>query len=175
MIKTITSPRFLFVAVLILVAALSRLLPHPPNFTPVAAIALFGGAYLSRKFALLIPIVAMLIADLFLGFHDTMWAVYLSLILITLIGLGLASRVKIVTVIGCSLVSSVLFFIVTNFAVWLGSPYYSQDISGLITCYISAIPFFNYTILGDLVYSGVLFTGFYLASLKFPKLAKAKA
>lgn len=174
MMKTITSPRFIFIAVLILVAALSRLLPHPPNFTPVAAIALFGGAYLSKRFAFIIPIVAMLIADLFIGFHDTMWAVYLSLCFITLIGIGLASRVKLVTIIGSALASSVLFFIVTNFAVWMGSIYYSQDLTGLMACYISAIPFFNYTVAGDLLYSGVLFGGLYLASLKFPKLSRAK-
>ncbi|MDQ3192421.1 MAG: hypothetical protein M3Q58_12580 [Bacteroidota bacterium] len=175
MIKTITSPRFIFISILILVAALSRLLPHPPNFTPIAGIALFAGAYLSKKFAFIIPIAAMLIADFFIGFHGTMWAVYLCIILIAIIGMGLASRVKLINVIGSALASSVLFFIVTNFAVWLGSTYYTQDFSGLIFCYTSAIPFFNYTLAGDLFYSGVLFGGFYLATLKFPELVKVKA
>ena len=174
MIKSFTTPRFLFISGIILIAALSRLLPHLPNFTPITAIALFSGAYLSKRFAFIIPIAAMLIADFIIGFHGTMWAVYLSISLITLMGLGLASKIKIVTVLGYALASSILFFVITNFAVWIGNPYYSQDITGLATSYIAAIPFLSYTLLGDLFYSGILFGSFYLVHSRFPLLlAKA--
>ena len=173
MIKSFTSPRFLFISTIILIAALSRLLPHLPNFTPVTAVALFSGAYLSKRFAFIIPIAAMLIADFFIGFHSTMWAVYLSIFLITLMGMGLASRVKIVTLLGYALASSLLFFVITNFAVWIGNPYYSQDLSGLATSYIAAIPFLSYTLMGDLFYTGILFGSFYLVHSRFPKLVKA--
>lgn len=166
-------PRFIFITSAIFVAALLRLLPHWPNFTPVAAMALFGGAYLNRKWmAFVIPVSAMLIADLIIGFHSYMLAVYLSFALIVIIGVRLKKRIRTSNVLLASVCSSILFFIITNLAVWYGSPFYSQDIQGLTRCFALAIPFFNNGILGDLFYSGVLFGGFYLAQLRFPVLAK---
>jgi hypothetical protein len=171
MIKTLTSPRFIFIATLILMAALSRLLPHPPNFTPVAAIALLGGAYLSKRLAFLLPLAAMFISDLIIGFHSTMWAVYLSMAIISFIGIGLAKGLNVQKIIGGALTGSLIFFVVTNFAVWMGSAYYTQDVAGLIHCYTLAIPFFSNTVMGDLFYSGILFGSYYLARQRFPQLA----
>ncbi|MBA3986125.1 MAG: hypothetical protein H0X63_06040 [Flavobacteriales bacterium] len=171
MIKTITSPRFLFVGTLILMAAVSRLLPHPDNFTPIAAMALFGGAHLSRRYAMLLPILALLISDIFLGFHSSIWAVYLSMAIIAGIGMLIAKNQNIATVFGATLIGSILFFLITNFAVWFGTPYYPQNAAGLIACYEAGIPFFRNTMLGDLCYSGILFGSYYFAKQKFPQLA----
>ena len=168
--------RIVVITLIILFAAFSRLIPHLPNFTPIGAIALFGGAYFfNKKLALLIPFLAMLLSDLFIGFHGTMLAVYLSFIAIVGIGMLLKGRVKPLSVLFAALGSSILFFIVTNFAVWMGSTVYPQDLVGLIACYTAAIPFFHYTALGDLFYSGVLFDCFYLYELKFPVLRKVKS
>jgi hypothetical protein len=171
MIKTITSPRFLFVGSLILMAAISRILPHPDNFTPVAAIALFGGAHFSRKYAILLPILAMLISDLFLGFHSTMWAVYLSMAIIGGIGMLMAQNLNVAKVFGATLIGSILFFLITNFAFWYGASFYPQNISGLIACYEAGIPFFRNTMLGDFCYSGILFGSFYFAKQRYAQLA----
>ena len=171
MIAKILTPRFILISVAVLLAALSRLVPHLPNFTPIAAIALMGGAFYSdKRMAFVIPFLAMILSDLFLGFHNTIWSVYLSFVFIVLIGYTLRNNLKVHSVIIASLSSSVLFFILTNFAVWFGSTFYTQDISGLIFCYESAIPYFANTVMGDVFYTTVLFGAYYLAHLQFPKL-----
>ena len=151
----------------ILIGALVRLLPHPYNFTPIAAIALFGGVYLNKKYAFLIPVLAMLISDYFIGFYSLklMAAVYGSFVLIGLIGLWLKKHKNYHTVIGASLLSSVLFFIITNFAVWVFTPWYDKTFSGLIYCYFLALPFFRNTLLGDLFYVSAFFGVYELANL----------
>lgn len=180
----IFTPRFLFVAFMILAAAAMRLIPHWPNFTPVAAIALFGGAYMTRKaFAFIIPFAAMLLSDLIIGFHGYMIAVYFSFAIAVTIGVLIRNNIKFVTVIGASLTSSVLFFLITNFAVWLGSPFYPQSVAGLMECYAAGLPFFNDSslgisffsneILGGLFYNGLFFGAFALARYRFPALVKA--
>jgi hypothetical protein len=170
------TPRFLVLAGLILVAALTRLIPHPPNFTAIGAMALFGGAYFDRKYlAFAIPLTAMFLSDIIIGFHPGMYAVYLSFILIVVIGMTLKDRKKIGNIFLAAVSASVLFFIITNFAQWISYPLYSKDITGLIACYVAAIPFFHYTLLGDLFFAGVLFGAFELAKVKFPQLAKVKA
>lgn len=170
------SGKFLIAAGLILAAAFTRLIPHYPNFTAVSAIALFGGTYFSnKKAAFIIPLLAMFLTDLVLGFHKTMWAVYLSLALIVMIGFLLANKKKTVNVIGATLASSVLFFVITNFAQWLSDPFYAKTGAGLVQCFTMAIPFFQYSVLGDLFYVGVLFGAFELAMLKFPEPVKIKA
>jgi hypothetical protein len=172
--KNIFTPRFFFITIAILLAAMTRFLPHPPNFVPITAIALFGGAFFSnKKLAFLIPFAAMIISDLYLGFHSTIWAVYLSFALIVIMGLRLQENKKVLPVVGTVLASSVLFFIITNFAVWLGSPFYEQSLSGLIYCYGLALPFFNYSLLADVFYSTVLFGGFILAEKRILILKKA--
>ena len=163
------------VSIIILSGIIFRIIPHWPNFTPIAAMALFGGAYISdKKLAILIPLVAMFISDLIIGFHGTMWAVYLSFGLIVLLGRNLQENKSIGKIFGLSLSSSALFFIITNFAVWLGSTFYTQDFSGLISCYVAAIPFFNYSLAGDLFYNILFFGVAYGVSYKYPALQLIK-
>lgn len=170
------TPRITFIFSVIAFGAIMRLIPHWPNFTPIAAMALFGGAYFSKKhLALLVPLLAMFVSDLFLGLHQWMIAVYISFALVVGIGILLRSHIKVGTVLLASLSSSLLFFILTNFAMWAGSPFYPQNIGGLIECYVAAIPFLNNGLLGDLFYSTLFFGGFYLAQLRFPVLAKIKS
>lgn len=170
------TPRITFIFSVILFGALMRLIPHWPNFTPIAAMALFGGAYFKKKhLAFLIPLVAMFVSDLVLGLHQWMIAVYISFALVVGIGILLRSHIKVGTVLLASLSSSLLFFIITNFAMWVGSPFYPQNMGGLIECYVAALPFLNNGILGDLFFSTVFFGGFYLAQLRFPVLARIKS
>ncbi len=160
---------------MVLSAAVLRLLQHYPNFTPVAAMALFGGAYFTdKKTAFIIPFATMFLSDIILGFHSTMWAVYLSFALIVMIGFSLRHGKKVSNILLASILSSVLFFVITNFAVWLSAGIYPLSINGLTECYIAAIPFFSYTILGDLFYVGIFFGVFELAQFRFPALAEAK-
>jgi hypothetical protein len=163
------SRRFKFIVITILSAAFFRLVPHMPNFTPIAAIALFGGAYLSKKYiAYLIPLTALFLTDMIIGFHSTMWAVYLGFAITVYIGTKLSANSKPLPVIGASLLSSTIFYIITNFGSWLA--FYPHNIQGLMDCYILAIPFFNNGIVGDLFYSTILFGGFHFIKVKFPKL-----
>lgn len=141
-----------------------RLIPHPPNFAPISAIALFGGVYLARPYAVVLPLLAMFASDmigqalgLFPGFHRTMPAVYGSFALVGLIGLWVRSGKSAATIIVGSLAASVLFFFITNFAVWYGGTMYPQTSVGLVAAYVAGLPFFRNTLLGDLFYTGVLF------------------
>lgn len=148
--------------ILVILGAVFRLLPHPWNFTPIAAIALFSGVYLGRKYAFSVPILAMLFSDIFLGFYNwkLMAATYGSFALIGLIGLAIKRHKKPETILAGSLTASLLFFLITNFAVWQFTPWYSKTFSGLIQCFILALPFFKNTVLGDLLYV-TLFFGIY--------------
>lgn len=167
--------RIIFISVTVLIAALTRFLPHPPNFTPIAAMALFGGAFFSNKYlGFIVPLAAMLMSDIFIGFHNTIWAVYLSFALIAGIGYLLKRKTNVITVLGASLASSTLFFLITNFAVFLGSSFYPKSLAGLAECYTAAIPFFNNGILGDLVFTTVLFGGFYFAEIRIPAIAEKR-
>jgi len=165
--KRIQKNHFEFLTALFLIfgAIALRLLPHPPNFAPIAAIGLFSGCYLRRKWTWLIPLGAMLISDFFLGFYDwpVMASVYLSFGLIGLIGYYLRKRKNISTIIGSSLISSLLFFIITNLAVWGFSGMYNLSQAGLIKCFYLALPFFRNTLAGDLFYTTVLFGTWELA------------
>ena len=167
---------------LIVLAALTRLLPHPPNFSPVEAIALFGGAYFaSRSLALVVPLVGMFVSDLVLGLvnggtyfeyftHASFWVVYACIALSTLLGFNLRGRVTGARVLGYSLAGSVLFFVVTNFATWAGGTMYPHNAQGLVAAYVAGIPFFQWTVLGTLFYSAVLFGGFALLRRNVPAL-----
>jgi hypothetical protein len=163
--------RILALLAAILTAAALRLIPHPPNFTPIGAMALFSGAYLGRRWlAFVAPLAAMLLSDSILGFHSGMPFVYASVALIVLIGCLVRSRVTPLTVVGAALASSVLFFVVTNFGTWLLSGMYPLTGAGLAACYVAAIPFFQNTAVGDLFYCAVLFGGFALLERAVPKL-----
>ena len=143
-----------------LLAPLFKFLPHIPNFAPIAAMALFGGAYLNKKYALIVPLLAMIIADYFIGFYNpfVMISVYGAFLLIGLIGLWLRKNKSLGNIFGASMTGSVLFFIITNFAVWLAPQfYYPRTIQGLIDCYIAALPFFRSSILGDVFYVTIFF------------------
>ncbi|MDO8643637.1 MAG: hypothetical protein Q7S00_01540 [bacterium] len=157
-------PRSLFLIGMILLAAATRLLPHAPNFTPIAAIALFGGAFFrDKRLAILVPFAALFLSDLILGFHTQVFSVYLSFFLILLLGFKLRENQKILPVARMTLMSSVLFFVITNFGVWLLDGLYPRTVAGLIDCYAMAIPFFHQTVMGDALYVVGLFGGFALA------------
>lgn len=146
--------------VLIVIGVVSRLVLHLPNFTPVIALALFGGAYLHRRTALVVPIALMAASDLFLGWHDTILFTWGSMALIALVGRSLKSHKSILTVTAYSCVSAVLFFVVTNLGSWLVM--YPMTWAGLADCFIAAVPFFRMTLISTLVYSAVLFGGYEL-------------
>lgn len=171
------SNRHLFLFAVILIAALFRLIGTGlPNVSPVAAIALLGGAYFSNKtWAFVATFGVMLLSDAILGFHDTMWAVYLSFALIIGIGFLVGRNRSPQAIMAGSLTGSILFFLITNFAVWLGSGYYPQTVTGLLTSYTMAIPFFHYTLLGDLFFNAVLFGAVSWLTSRFPELAPVKA
>jgi hypothetical protein len=156
---------FLVAVILILFAAFSRLIPHPANFTPIAAIALFSGVYLDKKFFLIVPVAAMLIGDIFLGFHPMMIWVYGSFAVIALIGLWLKSHKSVGYIFGTTVVSSIIFFIITNFGVWAAG-FYEYSLRGLAECYTMAIPFFRNSIAGDLIYVTAMF-GIYELVLRY--------
>ncbi len=169
----------------IVLAALSRLIPHPYNFTPIAAVAMFGAAYLDRKVvAILIPILSIYLSNLvidnfiyeqesFLWMAPSFVWVAGSLVLISLMSQFTLNKVSAGRVLGSSLAASVIFFLISNFGMWQGSSLYSQDISGLVLCFEAAIPFFGWTVAGDLVYSTVLFGGFALLQQRMPRLVAA--
>ena len=156
---------------IILAAIISRFIPHPPNFTPILAICLFGGAmFENKKLRFLIPFTIMFLSDLILGMHNTILWVYGSLLLIIGIGVLLHGRIKLLSVILGVSASSLLFFLVTNFGVWFGSVVYPQTLSGLATCYTAGIPFLKNTITSNLFFSGIFFSGYILLERKFTVL-----
>jgi hypothetical protein len=161
----------------ILAAAALRLVPHPPNFTPIGAMALFSGAYLGRRgaVALVVPLGALFLSDLVLGFYRGMPTVYFSVALIVIIGWVALRRVSPIRVGGAAVASSVLFFVLTNFGMWLSSGFYPRTLAGLEACYIAAIPFFQNTVAGDLFYAAVLFGGFALLERTVPALRSQPA
>jgi hypothetical protein len=154
--KSLNFKNFITPTLIILIAVLMRLLPHPPNFTPIAAMVLFGGVYLNKKYSLIIPLAAMLASDIFLGFHPTMPYVYGSLILTGMIGVWLKNHKTAKNVMCSSLIASILFFTITNFGVWMGG-WYPRTLSGLFDSYVMGIPFFKNTVFGDLFYTGLFF------------------
>jgi len=167
--------RLLAILSAVLVAAALRLVPHPPNFTPIGAMALFGGAYIGRRaLAFAAPLGALLLSDLVLGFYHGMATVYFSVALIVMIGIVALSRVSPIRVGLAALASSILFFVVTNFGMWLFSGFYPRTLAGLEACYIAAIPFFQNTVAGDLFYAVLLFGGFKIAELLLPRLKSSE-
>src|SRR5205085_6883173 len=128
-------------------AAALRLVPHPPNFTPIGAMAVFSGAYLGRRWlAFVAPLAALLLSDLVLGFYHGQATVYFSVALIVMIGMAALRRRSAVRVGLYAIASSVLFFVITNFGMWLFSGFYPRTMAGLEACYIAAIPFFQNTV-----------------------------
>jgi len=163
--------RTVVVLSMILMAAVLRIAPHPWNFTPVGAMALFSGALVrDRRLAFLFPLLALFAGDLFVGFHKFMPVVYASYLVNVAIGLSLRDRRTAPRVAALTLAGAVQFFIVTNFGVWaiLGS--FPRTAAGLLTCYIAGLPFFWNTLAGDALYAALLFGGFALAERLLPAL-----
>lgn len=162
---------FLLSLFLFLLCVASRLVPHEPNFTAVGAVALFSGMYLPKKTSIVIPLIAVFVSDMFIGFYhfEMAVAVYMSLALMSLIGLFVREHKNLATIIVGTLVGSLLFFLVTNFAVWKFETMYPRDTSGLWMSYEMAIPFFKNTILGNLFYVGLLVGGVELMSFVLKK------
>ena len=155
----------------ILAAAVLRLVPHPPNFTPIGAMALFSAAYLGRRvLAFAVPLGAMLLSDAVLGFYSGFWVTYLAISLIVLIGWLTLSRISPLRIGAAAVASSVTFFLVSNFGTWALSGMYPLTGPGLVSCYVAAIPFFQNTVAGDLFYATLLFGGFRIAELLLPRL-----
>ncbi len=153
-----TKQKFVLFLYFIGLIALSRLIPHPPNFTPVIAMAVFM-PYLSRDVysAMLVPLLAMFVSDLYLGFHSSMFWVYISILLGTTLSHYTMSIKKTYVHLGSNaLVSSTIFFVITNFAVWMSGTMYPLTLDGLIICYTMAIPFFGNTLAGTLFYVSLL-------------------
>ncbi len=178
-------PRAWFLALLVLTAAASRLVPHPPNFAPMTALALFGAAtFRGRWAAWLVPVGALLFSDTLLhfthqwgwqaswGFYPGQWVVYACLVATTGIGFALRGRRTVANVAAATLAGSSLFFLVTNFAVWAGGSggMYPKSAAGLLLCYEMAVPFFRNALLGDACYAALLFGTLALAEAKAPAL-----
>jgi hypothetical protein len=184
-------PRTLFVLGAILLAAVSRTIPHPWNFAPITGMALFGAAKLQdRRLALFTPLAALFISDLLIevlyrwglmsswGLYEGMWIIYSAILFITLLGFVLRKYSSVVSIACVTLASSCLFFLYTNFALWVTGvgrrPFsderYPPTVAGLLECFENALPFFQHTLLGDAIYVTVFFGGFALATRWLPAL-----
>lgn len=170
------SVRGMAILAAILLAAAMRLLPHPPNFSPVAAIALFSGAYLNKRaLAFSAPLGALFLSDIFIGFHSQMFTVYGSMALVVCLGWLVARRRSVVAIGSAAVAGSVLFYLITNFGVWAFSDMYPKTAAGLIACYVAAIPFFQNSLAGDLFFTTILFGGFALAERMLPAVRERPA
>lgn len=164
------------VSLLIIAAALTRLMPHWPNFTPIAAMGLLAGATVKdKKLAYIIPLAALFLSDVclqvftaiplpwkFVGFYS--WGqlfTYGAFIIIVFMGTFI-HKIRFRSVVASSVLASVVFFLITNFSVWLLGDMYPKSGGGLVSCYVAGIPFFGNTVIGDLFYCGMLFGGYYL-------------
>jgi hypothetical protein len=173
--------RVSILAALILITAFSRLIPHMPNFSPFGAIALFGAAHFTKRWqAFFIPIAAVWLSDLFIinviyrqhytnftWFYDGFYWQYATYALITFIGLVIFRKLNIQSVLVGALTATAIFFLVTNFGCFPGNPTYAQNFSGLMACYAAGVPFLKGTLLGNLVYTGVLFGFFAILQQRF--------
>ncbi len=167
--------KFSLITIMIIAAAASRFIPHPPNFSSIAAIAIFGGAYFGdKKLSFIIPLLAMFLSDIYLGFHRLIPAVYTSFAIIVFIGFKLREKKTPINIGLAAISGSVIFYVITNFAVWIMSNYYPHTIVGLIKCYITAIPFFQNSLGGDLTYTILLFGSFELLKKYIPYIKELK-
>ena len=182
--KTTFTLRLGVIIALVFIAALSRIIPHPYNFTPLSAIALFGAAHFKKGWQVVfIPILATWLSDLFINnviydsldfvwFYQGFYWQYGAYVLVALLGRSALQKVTVSRVLFGSLGAAIIFFLVSNFGVWIGSPIYPPTFSGLMACYAAGIPFFGGTLLGNLVYGVALFGLFHFLE---PKLEGIKA
>lgn len=144
----------------IIAAVILRLVPHPANFAPIAAMALFGGVYLNKKYAFGVPMLALFCSDYFIGFYNPwiMFSVYGCFLIIGFLGTLLKQRKNVLMVFGATFLGSTIFFLITNFAVWaIPGSMYAHSWQGLMQSYIMGLPFFKNTLLGDFFYVGAMF------------------
>ena len=158
---------------LIIIGILLRFVPHTANFTPVAAIAIFAGVYLNKKQALIVPLLLMMLSDIFLGMHNVVIFTWGSFVLVTFLGIWAKNHKKFKVVASTSIVSSVLFYLITNFGVWMMG-WYPQTAKGLLDCYILGLPFLRTFTVATLVYTVVFFGAYELIArrVRDTKLAK---
>jgi len=158
---------------LIIIGILLRFIPHTANFTPVAAIAIFSGVYLNKKQALIVPLLLMILSDLFLGMHNVVFFTWGGFVLVTLLGIWARNHKTFKVIVSTSVVSSVLFYILTNFGVW-AMGWYPQTAKGLLDCYILGLPFLRNFGVATLIYTIVLFGAYEFIARKVrdTKLAK---
>jgi hypothetical protein len=157
------------------------LLGHPSNFAPINALALFSGCYFGgRLIKYIIPLLSVWVGDLFIDymymhkfmlFYNGFYWQYACYILMVVIGIMISGKVKPIRLLTASISSSVLFFVITNFGVWIGSGWYPHSSIGLAACYTAAIPFFSSTLLSDMAYSALFFGSFELAQSRIPQLS----
>lgn len=180
--KEKTSYRFGLIVLLIVIAALSRMFPHPMNFTPVGAIALFGAAYVSRKWlAVVIPLASVFLSDVLINntiyahyynkftlFYPGFYFTYGAFVLIAILGFVLLRKVSTINVLVSSLLAAIVFFLVSNLGAWIGFHTYPHTSAGLLACYVAGLPFFKYTLLSSVFYSALLFGVFELAQRNIP-------
>lgn len=168
----------IFLLVFTVAAVFLRLLPHPANFAPIAALALFTGVYCVKfsKWWLLAPLAVMVVSDIFIGIYDVriMAAVYGSFLIAGLIGIVVAKHKKVGSILFSSVLASIVFYLATNFAVWMFGTLYPLTLEGLISSYVMALPFFRNTFFGDLFYVGVFFGVYEFAAAVLPSLKPAK-
>jgi uncharacterized membrane protein len=155
--------------VIILFAVSLRILPHVPNIAPIAAMGLFGGVYFNKRYAVMVPLIALFLSDIFLGFYKGMPFVYGSFLLTGLIGIWLRAHKSTGTILLGTTISSLLFFLITNFGVWLQSGMYQHTWQGFLDCYVLAIPFFRNTLVGDFFFVGLFFGSYELVIYLFQK------
>jgi hypothetical protein len=163
--------RTMVILATIALAALLRVMPHPWNFTPVGAMALFSGAVVKdRRLAFLFPLAALFVGDIFVGFHKLMPLVYASFLIDVALGYWIRDRRTVARIGGVTLLGAIQFFLVTNFGVWAFLEGWSHTAAGLATCYLTGLPLLLNTLAGDALYALLLFGGFALAERLFPFL-----
>jgi hypothetical protein len=158
---------------LIIIGILLRFIPHTANFTPVAAIAIFAGVYLNKKQALIVPLLLMVLSDVFLGMHNVVLFTWGSFILVTYLGIWARNHKTFKVIASTSVISSVLFYLITNFGVW-AMGWYPQTVKGLLDCYVLGLPFLRTFMVATLVYTVVFFGAYELIArrVRDTKLAK---
>ena len=180
--------KFRIALVLLIIAALTRLLPHPYNFTPIGAIGLFGAAHFERRWlALAVPFAALFLTDLFINnvvyaaiypsfTWITSWWIYAAFAAVMATGwVLLREKTSLGRIVGASLTASLLFFLITNASTWVETTIYPKTFAGLMTCYAAGLPFFGNTVMGDLFFSGVLFGGYAWAMRRQDTTARVNA
>jgi len=163
--------RTIVILAMIALAAALRVLPHPWNFTPVGAMALFSGAVIkNRRVAFLFPLVALFVGDIFIGFHKLMPLVYASFLMDVALGYWIRNHRTLSRIGGITLLGAIQFFLITNFGVWAFLEGWPHTLAGLLTCYAAGLPLLLNTLAGDAFYATLFFGGFALAERLFPVL-----